>query len=368
MAISGRDLIRGMNQYAPPHLAVEKDPIGLQVGKPDAEVNGILVTLDVNEEVVDEAIQQGTNWIVAHHPVIYHPLKALRTDHPTGRMFGKLLKHEINVFVAHTNLDATFDGVNDVLAEKLQLEEIQVLIPSQYEKLKKLVVFVPETHRDSVFEAIGNAGAGWIGNYSHCTFQTSGIGTFVPMKGTNPYLGKQNELEKVNEIRIETVIQEANQKQVIEAMLEAHPYEEVAYDIYPLELKGKEQGFGRIGRLHKAMTLKELAEKVKLAYQISGLHSVGDLNQSVQTVAILGGSGGSFIKNAAQMGADVYITGDIGYHTAQDADALGLAILDPGHHVEHLVVERVCEQLKKRLQASIPILASQIDTNPFRFV
>ncbi|SFJ08224.1 Nif3-like dinuclear metal center hexameric protein [Thermoflavimicrobium dichotomicum] len=368
MSISGRELIRVMDDYASPKYAWAKDRIGLQVGNPDAEVKGILVTLDVTEAVVDEAIQKGANWIVAHHAVIFHPLTHLRTDLPAGRLMAKLMKHDLQVFIAHTNLDATEGGVNDVLAEKLQLEETRVLVTEGTEKLKKLVVFVPMDHHEKVLQAMGEAGAGWIGNYSHCTFNVQGIGTFLPQEGSNPFIGKQGELEKVEEIRLETIITERNQHQVVRAMLQAHPYEEVAYDIYPLDLNGAEWGYGKIGRLKQSMTLKELAEKVKRVYRISGLRMVGDPNKLVEKVAILGGSGARYFMDAKRKGADVYITGDIDFHTAQDALAAGMCLIDPGHHVEHLVVERICQVLKEKWGEKVPVYASQIDTNPFSFV
>jgi dinuclear metal center YbgI/SA1388 family protein len=368
MPIRGNELIRVMDTYAPPMLAVEKDRIGLQVGDPQAEVKGILVTLDVNEEVVDEAVRKGANWIVAHHAVIYQPLKALRTDQPAGRMFAKMLAHGIQVYVAHTNLDAADDGVNDVLAKKLGLTNAKVLIAYKEEKLKKLVVTIPVEHHEAVLEAICEAGAGWIGNYSHCTFNVEGTGTFMPREGSDPFIGKQGELEKVKEMRLETILPERLQKPVIEAMLKAHPYEEVAYDIYPLDLKGNPIGFGRIGDLPEPLSLADLAEKVKEAYQVDGLRMVGEPTRVIRKVAILGGSGGRYIMDAKRQGADVYITGDIDYHTAQDALANGLCLLDPGHHVEHHVIERVCQVLSRKLNGAVPVIPSRVNTNPFRFV
>jgi dinuclear metal center YbgI/SA1388 family protein len=368
MSLKGTDLIRILDAYAPPALAVEKDRIGLQVGEPGAEVRGILVTLDVTEEVVDEAIRLGTNWIIAHHAVIYQPLKALRTDNPTGRMFAKILTHGLNVFVAHTNLDAADEGVNDVLAERLGMTDCRVLIPYKKEKLKKLVVFVPEDHHERVLRAVCEAGAGWIGNYSHCTFNVEGMGTFLPQEGTNPFIGEKGKLEKVKEIRLETIVPERAVHRVVEAMLAAHPYEEVAYDLYPLELPGKPLGYGRVGRLPQPVTLRELAQTVKQAYQIEGLRVAGDWERRIQTVAVLGGSGGRYWEDALRAGADAYITGDVDHHAALDALGHGLAILDPGHHVEHLVTERVCAILKRNLNGVVPVHASRVDTNPFRFL
>ncbi|PRZ17106.1 dinuclear metal center YbgI/SA1388 family protein [Laceyella sediminis] len=368
MPIKGKQLIQVLEAFAPPSLAVEKDRIGLQVGNPDSEVTGVLVTLDVNEEVVEEAIRQKANWIVAHHAVIFQPLKALRSDQPAGRLFHKLLKHDMNVYIAHTNLDAAAGGVNDVMAEKLGLGAVNVLIGYREDKLKKLVVFVPESHHEAVLDAICEAGAGWIGNYSHCSFQVEGTGTFMPREGTNPYIGQRGTLERINESRIETVVPESKLAQVLAAMLDAHPYEEVAYDVYPLELQGKKRGYGRIGELPAALTLRDFAAQVKQAYGVEGLRVVGDLDHKVKRVALVGGSGSRHIEDAKRAGADVYITGDVDFHTAQDALAMGLSIIDPGHHVEHHVVPRVCDVLKRGLGEQVPIMASTVNTNPFRFL
>lgn len=367
MGIQGRTLIRAMEAWASPHLAVDKDRIGLQVGDPDAEVRGVLVTLDVTEEVVEEAVRLGANWIVAHHAVIYKPVSALRTDRPAGRLYQMLLQHQIQVYIAHTNLDTAVDGVNDVLAERLGLQETEVLLPHFRERLKKITVFVPEEHHEAVLNAMCEAGAGWIGQYSHCTFNVNGTGTFLPQEGTNPYIGEQGKLERVKEVRVETVITESIQSRVIQAMLDAHPYEEVAYDLYPLDNPGPAMGLGRVGHLPQPVTLRELAEQVKAAYEIEGVRFVGDPDRTVRRVAVMGGSGGRFCSAALDKGADVYITGDIDFHTAQDAWADGLCLIDPGHHVERWVVPRVCERLRAALP-EVTVMPSKVNTNPFRFV
>jgi dinuclear metal center YbgI/SA1388 family protein len=369
MAVRGESLIRTLEEWAPPSLAVEKDPIGLQVGDPEAEVNGVLVTLDVTEEVIDEALRLGANWIVSHHAVIYRPLRQLRGDRPAGRLAAKLLKNGINVYVTHTNLDTAVGGVNDVLAEKLGLENPDVLVPHVRERLKKIVVFIPEDHHMKVLNAMCEAGAGWIGDYSHCTFNLRGTGTFLPGEGTDPYIGQQGKLEQVEEVRLETIVPESIQSRVVEAMIQAHPYEEVAYDIYPLELSGPSFGLGRIGRLPEKMTLQTLAERVKEAYEIPALRLVGDPDRPVSTVAVLGGSGSRYAQQALERGADVSITGDIDYHTALDALASGLALIDPGHHVERLVLERVCQVLREKwAPPEIQVVPTSVHRDPFQFL
>lgn len=367
VAIRGRELIRWMETFANPALAIENDRIGLQMGSADAEVKGILVTLDVTEAVIDEAIAKGANWIIGHHAIIYQPLKQIRTDSPAGRLLQKCMKHDIQIYIAHTNLDAAEDGVNDVLAEKLGLQGCRTFISYKQDRLKKLVVFVPETHVAQVEQSLGEAGAGWIGNYSHCTFQTVGIGTFLPHSDTKPFIGEQGKLERVTEVRLETVIPESKQKAILTAMLQAHPYEEVAYDLYPLDLPGKPIGFGKIGRLPEKMTLKAFVEHVKMAYHVPQLRYVGDPDKKIEKVALLGGAGSRYMKDAVSQGADVYLTGDIDFHTAQDALAEGIALVDPGHHVEYIAMQRVVDRLQETFGEQIVIQLSRTDTNPFSF-
>lgn len=369
MVIQGERLIQAMEKWAPASLAVEKDRIGLQVGSHHEEVQGVLVALDVTEEVVDEAIRIGANWIVAHHAVIFHPLTELRTDQAGGRLYGKLLQHGIQVYVAHTNLDAAVGGVNDVLSEGLDLEETQVMIPTYHQALKKIAVMVPTDYHDQLLQAMCRAGAGWIGNYSHCTFNLTGIGTFRPEAGTQPFIGREGELERVEEVRLETVVPAEIQQAVIQVMIQAHPYEEPAFDIYPLEVPGEVQGMGRVGKLPQKMMLKDLAQKIKNVYGIPCLRMVGEETRYVSTVAVLGGSGGRYYPKAIEMGADVYITGDVDHHTALDALRDGLTLLDPGHHVEHLVLDRIVARLKETFgEKACPIQKTTVDTNPFQFV
>ncbi|GAA4706348.1 Nif3-like dinuclear metal center hexameric protein [Brevibacillus fulvus] len=371
MLANGQTIIQWVEQLAPKSLAMEGDKIGLHVGTLQKPVKRVMVALDVLEPVVDEAIAQGVDLIVAHHAVIYRPLKHLRTDLAAGRLFEKLLKHDIAVYTAHTNLDVAVGGMNDWLAEELGLQDVEVLEAIHEDRWKKLVVYIPAAHRDAVFEAIMAAGAGQIGNYSHCSFQLSGTGTFLPEEGTSPYIGKTGQLERVDEIRLETVIPASKQTSIIQAMKKAHPYEEVAYDIYPLELKGAGLGIGRIGKLPEPLTLRSLAELVKSRFDLRGLRVVGKMDELVKRVAIVGGDGNSFVGKAAFRGADVLITGDIYYHTAHDAMADGLKLIDAGHNIEKIMKRKLAEYLGQRLAAGgyqTEVFASVEHTDPFQFV
>jgi dinuclear metal center YbgI/SA1388 family protein len=367
----GQTVIQIMEQLAPKHYAMPDDKIGLQLGTLNKDIRNVLVALDVTYEVVEEAIRLQAELIIAHHAIVYRPLKHLQTDTPAGKLYEKLIKHDIAVYIAHTNLDVADGGVNDMMAGALGLTGLSHLEAVHTEKLKKLVVFIPETHHDQVRNAVFNAGAGGIGHYSHCSFNIAGTGTFLPGAGAKPFIGKLGQIESVQEVRFETILPESNERKVIQALLRAHPYEEVAYDLYPLDIKGRTFGLGRVGRLTEALSVAELVEQVKQAFSVQTVRVVGDLQQVVKKVAVLGGAGSSYIQASLFAGADVLITGDIDYHSAQDALAAGLILIDPGHNVEKIMKSHVAEYLTKQLLAkkyATNVTASNVDTEVFRFV
>jgi dinuclear metal center YbgI/SA1388 family protein len=371
MLAKGQTVIQCFEQFAPKQYAMPDDKIGLQLGTLQKDIRKVLIALDVTDEVIDEAIREGVDLIIAHHAIIYRPLAHIRTDSPAGKLYEKLIKHDIAVYIAHTNLDVVDGGMNDMMAEALGLSSLKNLEDIHTEQLKKLVVFVPEDHHQKVLDAIFGAGAGWIGDYSHCSFNIEGTGTFLPREGTEPYIGKPGQLERVKEIRVETIVPETVERRVVQAMLKAHPYEEVAYDLYPMDLKGRTFGIGRVGRLPEETTLKELVEEVKSKLEVTHVRVVGDPARSVRKVAVLGGAGGKYVRHALFAGADVLVTGDIDYHTAHDALAAGLAIIDAGHNAEKIMKKRVAEILKEKLTAfkcSTDVIASEVNTEPFRFM
>lgn len=373
MFAKGQTVAQLMEQLAPKHYAVEGDRIGLQLGTLSKPIPKVLVALDVTDAVVDEAIEIGANLIIAHHAIIFRPLAKIDTSTPAGKLYEKLIKHDIAVYIAHTNLDVTDGGINDWMADMLgivtegrgSLEEVHT------DKLYKLVVFVPETHGDLVQQALWHAGAGTIGNYDSCSFVNEGTGTFRPGAGTEPFIGQQGKLEKVKEVRIETVVLHSIHRAVVQAMLKAHPYEEVAYDLYPIELKGRSFGLGRVGKLEQPTTMGELVERVKAAFDVPFVRVVGDLNAPVKKLAVLGGSGAKYVRTASFAGADVLVTGDIDYHTAHDALADGMMIIDPGHNVEKIMKQRVADWLAARLaerKSTTEVVASSLSTEPFQFI
>ncbi|MGE7272188.1 Nif3-like dinuclear metal center hexameric protein [Brevibacillus panacihumi] len=371
MLAHGQTVIQYVEGLAPKAMAMEGDKIGLHVGTLQKKVKKVMVALDVLESVVDEAIAEGVDLIVAHHAVIYRPLKNIRTDLAAGRVFEKLLKHDIAVYTAHTNLDVAVGGMNDWLAEAVGLVDVEVLDVLHRDTWKKLVVYVPKSHRDAVFQAVCQAGAGSVGNYGHCSFQVEGIGTFMPGEGTQPFIGAEGKLEQVEEVRIELVLPASRQSAVVKAMMAAHPYEEVAYDLIPLDLPGTGYGIGRIGYLPQPLTLRELAELVKERFSLQGVRVVGDLDGTIKKVAVVGGDGSSFASKAIFRGADAYLTGDIGYHTAHDAQAEGLSIIDAGHNIEKIMKEKLATYLLERLKENgyeTEVISSRVHTDPFQFV
>jgi dinuclear metal center YbgI/SA1388 family protein len=367
---NGYEVIQLFEQFSPKAYAMEGDKIGLQIGQLNKPVEKVMIALDVLEEVVDEAIAENVQLIIAHHPLIYRPLQKITTERTAGRIIEKLIKHDIAVYAAHTNLDVAKGGVNDLLAEALGLTNTEVLVPTYEVPLKKLVVFVPQDNESDVKRALGQAGAGSIGSYSHCSFSTNGIGQFLPGENTNPHIGVQGKLEEVEEVRIETIFPENMEKKVLSAMIKAHPYEEVAYDIYPLSNQGEVLGLGRVGYVDE-MTLQEFAEHVKKSLDVKTVRVVGNLDTPIRKVAVLGGDGNKYFMSAKFKGADVYVTGDLYYHVAHDAMMEGVNMIDPGHNVEKVMKEGVAKVLSnmcKEKGLDVAFIASKPNTDPFQFI
>ena len=301
MSVKCQNIIDILEQLAPKYLAEEWDNVGLQVGDPRSSIKKVLITLDLTGDVVHEAIEQRVDMIITHHPLIFKPLRNIRWDLDIGSLIKKIIEHGIHVYSVHTNLDKAESGLNDMLAERLSLEDTQVLSPSNEERLYKFVVFVPQGYESNIRDALASQGAGWIGDYSHCTFSTQGIGTFKPLEGTKPFLGEMGKLEYVDELRVETIISSKNLSKTIKAVLRAHPYEEVAYDIYPLENHGQEFGLGRIGMLDQPLAHYEFLNKIKRDLNIQHLRIAGEPKNLIKKVAICAGSGAEFIHKAAML-------------------------------------------------------------------
>lgn len=346
MSVKCQTILDSLNKLAPSYLAESWDNVGLLIGNPSHVIRGVAVALDVDMNTVKQAVEQGANLIIAHHPLIFEGITSIRQDKPQGDLLWQVIQNDIQVIAAHTNLDAAWNGVNDALAESIGLKDVRPLMQTYREKLFKLAVFVPASHAERVRSAMGDAGAGHIGAYSHCSFQTQGEGEFLPLSGANPFLGSPGQLERVSECKIETIVDECRCSQVVEAMLTAHPYEEVAYDLYPLVNAGKAVGIGRIGTLDQQLSLRDFAGLVKTRLGANIVKVSGKPDSLIQTVAVCGGSGADFISRAKAAGADALITGDVKYHEGQEAAGLGLAVIDAGHFAtEYPVVAKLVDYL-----------------------
>jgi dinuclear metal center YbgI/SA1388 family protein len=365
VVIDGRTLLTYFEKMVPPNLAVEKDRIGFQLGSLDRKVTGVLVTLEITDAVVEEAIRLGANWIFTHHALIFQPLSSIQMDQPRGKLLEKLILNQIQVYVAHTNLDTVKDGVNDVLANELGLLEQKTFLVHGEDPLVKLVVFIPSAQLEEVRNALSESGAGCIGAYSHCSFATKGEGTFLAGEDTNPFIGAHGELSRVEEYRLETVFPQSIQPKVMQALLESHPYEEVAYDLYSVK-RSIPFGMGKVGVLLGTMRLQDFVKHVKQAYELDFVKVVGDGKKEINKVALLGGAGSRYVQEAKRQGAEVYLTGDIDYHTAQLALEEGIALIDIGHATEQRVVPSVCQQIKKYVGDNVPVFSSKVDMNPFQ--
>lgn len=355
-----KDIINILNSLAPPYLVDKWDNSGFQLGNLNEDVKRILISIDISNELVDFAIKRNVNMIITHHPLIFDPIKSITLDNYKGRMIYKLIKNDISVISAHTNLDVCDGGVNDVLADILSIKNRKILSKSYIEKLYKIVVFVPEEYSDKVRRAMTEAGAGYIGNYRDCTFNINGTGTFTPLEGTNPFIGKLNEMETVEETRIETIVKERDLNMVLSKMISVHPYEEVAYDVYMLKNDSITYGYGRIGELDSEMTLKEFSNMVKNRLNCKDIRVYGNLDKKVRRVAVCGGSGADFIRDVFRKNGDVYVTGDIKHHQAQYALELGIAVIDAGHYyTERVILDKLKNYLKNNIKEDIDILVNE---------
>ncbi len=350
MTLKVRDIMAVMEKHYPLHLAEEWDNVGLQAGSPEKQVKRIAIALDLDQQIMKAAIKAEADMIITHHPLIFKAIKSIDYSKPDGRLLHSIISSDLAVYSAHTNLDAAEAGMNQLLAEKLMLSDIRPLYNGPEDKLVKLAVFVPLSHVEQVRMAIHKAGAGYIGNYSECSFQITGTGTFRPLDGTQPFLGTRGNLEKVDEYRLETVAYERDIKKVVKAMIEAHPYEEAAYDIYPLLNQGKVHSIGRIGEWSEPADLKTCAKIIKTTLNLDTVKIAGDINKDIRRVAIIGGSGASLISKIIAQDIDLLITGDVKYHEAQEAIKYGMAVFDAGHQeTEQIIVPYLGNLLQQEL-------------------
>ncbi|MBW7888510.1 MAG: Nif3-like dinuclear metal center hexameric protein [Bacteroidetes bacterium] len=361
------DFITAFEKVVPPAIAWKGDNVGLQIGKPENKISSILLALDVTLEVVHEAIAKKANLIVTHHPLLFHPLKRISPDSRAGAIAMKIIEHNISLYAAHTNLDSVKNGVNFALGKKLGLKNLAVLSPVK-ESLTKIAVFVPLTHVEAVAEAMHSAGAGMFSKYDLCSFRTKGTGTFRGMNNASPYIGKVGMTEKVEEARIEMLCEHWKLSSVLRAMIKAHPYEEVAYDIYPLENMNSEYGLGAVGTLSNALSVNEFLRYISHVLKTPSLrYTPGNKKTKIKTVALCGGSGAEFIPNALAAGAEAFITADLKYHTFQEYEDR-ILLIDAGHfETEHIVLDSLRNIIQHIVGKACTIYKTKKNTNPVHY-
>lgn len=361
-----KQITQYLESVAPLDFQESYDNAGLNIGHPDDEISGILITLDITEEILDEAIQKNLNLIVAHHPIIFGGIKKLNGKNYIERCVAKAIKNDIAIYAAHTNLDSVFGGVNSKIAEKLELQNCRILAPTPG-FLKKLVTFVPTADAEKVRKALFAAGAGNIGNYDSCSFNLQGTGSFKGNDQTNPYVGEKNQLHLEEETRIETIFPKHLQSGIIRALLNAHPYEEVAYDIYPLDNEYQQGGIGMIGELEKPMDEMQFLHKLKAVFNCSVVKHTQISGKPISKVAVCGGSGSTYLNKALAQKADIFISGDFKYHQFFDAENQ-LIIADIGHYESEQFTKEVFYELLTKKFPKFAVHLSEINTNPVNYL
>jgi len=359
-----RDVCRYLDMAFPIRRAADWDNVGLLLGSNDAPATSIFTCLTVTPEVVNQAVAAGAQLIVSHHPILFRAVKNLSTSNAEGRLLAPLLRAGIAVYSPHSAFDDGPGGINDDLADRLELIGLRPLRPHPPEEVFKLVVFVPEPDLGKVSEALFAAGAGRIGNYRECSFRTSGTGTFFPTDGSNPTVGERGRREEVAELRLEVVLQKHLVDVAVRALRAAHSYEEPAFDLIPVELPAT-LGSGRIGRLPQPLPLLELVERAKAKLDAACVQFVGDPERRISTVALACGAAGEYLQDAIRAGADAFLTGEVRFHDGLAAEAASIALILPGHFAtERPAVVRLAE----RLALAFPdaVVAAAHENDPFR--
>lgn len=361
----------------PPRLAEDWDNVGLQVGNPDAPVRGVLTCLEVTAGTIAEASRAGADTIIAHHPLVFRPMKNLLTSAPAGRLVTDLVRAGMNLIVAHTNMDCAPWGTNQVLAEACGLEvtdplRAAPLDPAAETRDLKMAVFTPAGHEDAIIEAVHRGGGGRIGLYTHCTFRSPGTGTFLGGEGSDPFIGKAGRLESASEFRLEAVVPRESREAVLAEVRKAHPYEEPAIDFYPLAGDAGVAGAGCMARPSAPVTARELAADIKARMKLDYVRLSGPPDRKVKKVAICSGSGGSFLGVAASRGADAYLTGEITYHYGIEAHQRSLPVIEIGHFESEVIVAGpLADKLRAEpdvAASGVPVTAATEDLQPFLMI
>ena len=360
-----REIIAALEGAAPLSLQESYDNSGLQVGRREMEVKGILVTLDVSEEVLLEAEKHGCNLVVSHHPVIFGGLLSITGKNASERMVEMAIRKEIAIYSGHTNFDAVSGGVNTYMANRLGLVD-QEILETVRGQLKKVVVFVPHAHLEELRQAIFDAGAGDIGAYDSCSFNLEGKGTFRGKEGSEPFAGEPGLLHQEPETRLETIVPAHLLGKVVRALTRAHPYEEVAYDIYPLENADPSKGMGVVGKLKDPMEEEAFLTLVRDRFSTGVIRHSALLGRPIKTVALCGGAGSFLLRRAMALRADVFLTGDVKYHQFFDSEGK-IVLMDIGHFESEQFTRELFYDLLMKKFPKFAIRLSETDTNPIKY-
>jgi dinuclear metal center YbgI/SA1388 family protein len=360
-----KDLCSYLDSAVPLSLQEGYDNSGLQVGLPERNVSSAMIALDVTEAVMNEAISNKCDVIISHHPLIFHPVKRLAGNSITERILYQAVKSNIAVYSAHTNLDIFSNGVSRKMAEKIGLQKIKVLSPSA-DKLLKLVTYIPESHFEAVRNALFDAGAGVTGNYDQCGFASSGTGSFRAGEMTNPFTGRKGKIHFEKEMRFETILFYHLKDKVVKALLDAHPYEEVAYDLISLENKNSATGLGCIGEMPDHLSENGFLKLVQSVFDAKGIRHSKLTGKPVKKAALCGGSGASLLKTAIVAGADVFLTADIKYHDFLEAENK-ILLVDAGHFETEKFSREILKDLIIKKFPKFAVRFSETNTNPINY-
>lgn len=361
-----KELTDYLEQIAPLSLQESYDNAGLLVGDASTEISGVLICLDSTEAVIEEAVRTGCNLVIAHHPIIFSGLKKLNGKNYIERTVIAAVRNNIAIYAAHTNLDNVKLGVNNKIAEKLGLQNLRILSPKK-ELLRKLVTFCPLAQAEQVRNALFEAGAGNIGNYDACSFNVEGKGTFRGNEQSTPFVGKPGELHTENELRLEVIYEKWKEGHILDALKKAHPYEEVAYDLYTLENSYQETGSGMIGTLPAPLSGMKFLEMLKKSMKTQVVRYTTLINSDIETVAVCGGSGSFLLPEAIRSGAQAFITGDFKYHQFFDAENR-IVIADIGHfESEQFTIELFRELILKKFP-TFAVRLTEVNTNPVHYI
>ena len=361
-----QDFISILEKEAPLSYQESYDNAGLLVGNKTDSVSKVLITLDVTEAVVQEAIEYGANLIISHHPLIFKPLRKINNDTETGRCISLALKHEIAIYACHTNIDSVITGVNARICDKIGLKNRKILSP-RANCLTKLVTFVPKNYLETVQNALFEAGAGCIGNYDKCSFYTDGTGTYRANEQANPFIGEKGEFHHENETRIEVVFPNEITDKVVANLLQNHPYEEVAYDLFPIKNTFSLVGDGMIGELEESEDAKKFLEKIKNTFHCGCIRHTAIVKDKIKKVAVCGGSGSFLIQDAIRAGADIFITADVKYHDFFNAEK-SIILADIGHYESEQFTKELFYDVLIKKNYNFAIQISKVNTNPINYL